>query len=111
MYDAPCTREDVVDLLASDDNNIPGGMLKTSAFRDFAADAQLRSCPVDLEVGDMYFFKSDSLHEVPGFTGDLARVVQATFIGCVGNTARPPLYQISLSLSLSGLAFLSLLVL
>ena len=90
MYDAPCTREDVVDLLASDDNNIPGGMLKTSAFRDFAADAQLRSCPVDLEVGDMYFFKSDSLHEVPGFTGELARVVQATFIGCA--TPARPLY-------------------
>ena len=28
-----------------------------------------------------YFFKSDAMHEVPGFTGDLARVVQATFIG------------------------------
>ena len=27
------------------------------------------------------FFKSDAMHEVPGFTGDLARVVQATFIG------------------------------
>ena len=25
--------------------------------------------------------KSDAMHEVPGFTGDLARVVQATFIG------------------------------
>ena len=29
----------------------------------------------------MYFFKSDSLHEVPGFAGSLARIVQATFIG------------------------------
>lgn len=82
MYDAPCTRTDVAEFLADDGNNaILGGMVETSAFREFAETANLRAFPVDLEVGDMYFFKSDAMHEVPGFTGSLARVVQATFIG------------------------------
>ena len=129
MYNAPCTRTDVAELMADERNQIPGRMLKTSAFRDFATHSRLPACPIDLEVGDMYFFKScaagrlaachhlsgslterlmaecvscaelllplllllsrltkargarDSLHEVPGFAGDKARVVQATFIG------------------------------
>ena len=58
MYNAPCTRTDVAKLLADPRNTIPGRMLKTSVFRDFATQNQLPSCPIDLEVGDMYFFKS-----------------------------------------------------
>ena len=29
----------------------------------------------------MYFFKADSVHEIPAFTGDYARMNLATFIG------------------------------
>eukprot|EP01043_Picozoa_sp_COSAG02_P072429 COSAG02_NODE_13645_length_1367_cov_1.684543_1_plen_367_part_00 len=58
MYNAPCTRTDVAELMADPRNTVPGRMLKTSAFRDFATHTQLPSCPIDLEVGDMYFFKS-----------------------------------------------------
>ena len=35
---------------------------------------------VTLGVGDMYVFKADALHEVPGFGGTKARVVLASFV-------------------------------
>jgi hypothetical protein len=82
MYQAPCTRPDVASFLeAQEQNMIGGGMLSTDAFRAFAKQVGLPAAPIDLVPGDMYFFKSDSLHEVPGFSGSLARIVQATFIG------------------------------
>jgi hypothetical protein len=39
------------------------------------------STTVDLAIGDMYFFKSDSVHEAAGFGGSRARSVLCTFIG------------------------------
>ena len=36
---------------------------------------------MQLEPGDLYFFNTRCIHEVPGVDGDLARVVLATFIG------------------------------
>ena len=53
MYDAPCTRSDVAEFLADDGHSIPGGMVQTATFRDFAERAGLRAYNVDLEVGDM----------------------------------------------------------
>ena len=45
--------------------------------RDFSS--KLVCC---LQVGDMYFFKSDSIHEVPGFVGSLARMNMGQPIRC-----------------------------
>jgi len=36
---------------------------------------------VVLQPGDLYFFNTRSIHEVPGVAGELPRVVLATFIG------------------------------
>ena len=36
---------------------------------------------VVLEPGDLYFFNTGCIHEVPGIDGEDARVVLATFIG------------------------------
>jgi hypothetical protein len=36
---------------------------------------------VELEPGDLYFFNTGMIHEVPGVDGELPRVVLATFIG------------------------------
>ena len=48
--------------------------MRTDAFREYCAQTQLRSAAIDLKVGDMYFFKADSVHEIPAFTGDKARM-------------------------------------
>ena len=32
-------------------------------------------------IGDLYFFNTRLIHEVPGLPGELPRVVLATFIG------------------------------
>ena len=51
---------------------------------DFDAHSKAENVPsyaVNLKAGDMYFFKSDSMHSVPGFGGDRNRITLATFIG------------------------------
>lgn len=50
-------------------------------FRPVVESGVVPSAAVDLEVGDMYFFKSDSVHEAAGFGGSKARSVFCTFIG------------------------------
>jgi hypothetical protein len=56
-------------------------VLKSGRFREFAADRQIEQARVELEPGDLYFFNTGLIHEVPGVEGDLPRVVLATFIG------------------------------
>jgi hypothetical protein len=51
------------------------------SFRQFCAENPVASASVDLHVGDMYFFKTDNVHEAPGFGGSKARSVFCTFIG------------------------------
>lgn len=50
-------------------------------FRPVVESGVVPSAAVDLAVGDMYFFKSDSVHEAAGFGGTKARSVFCTFIG------------------------------
>ena len=50
-------------------------------FRPVVETGAVPSVPVDLAIGDMYFFKSDSVHEAAGFGGTRARSVFCTFIG------------------------------
>jgi hypothetical protein len=55
--------------------------LRTRTFHDYARSNDIEQVTVDLEPGDLYFFNTRCIHEVPGVDGDLPRVVVATFIG------------------------------
>jgi hypothetical protein len=50
-------------------------------FAEYAAEHPVPRVRVDLEPGDLYFFNTRSIHEVPGVAGKQPRIVLATFIG------------------------------
>ncbi|MFT5087734.1 MAG: hypothetical protein ACI906_000882 [Candidatus Latescibacterota bacterium] len=50
-------------------------------FSQYANDKEIEHCQVELEPGDLYFFNTRLIHEVPAISGDQARVVLAVFIG------------------------------
>ena len=60
------------------------GVLKAGRFHDYAAEHAVPSVRIELEPGDLYFFNTGMIHEVPGVAGDDPRVVLATFIGYSG---------------------------
>jgi len=55
--------------------------IKQSRFDEWKAEHDVTSVQVDLKPGDLYFFNTEMIHEVPGVDGDLPRIVLATFIG------------------------------
>ena len=55
--------------------------LKAGTFPEYAAGKNIASVEVALEPGDLYFFNTRGIHEVPGVAGDLPRIVLAAFIG------------------------------
>jgi hypothetical protein len=55
--------------------------LKEDTFHAYARQHGIANVEVCLEPGDLYFFNTRSIHEVPGVAGELPRVVLATFIG------------------------------
>ena len=55
--------------------------LREGRFHEFAAERQIDNVEVVLEPGDLYFFNTRTIHEVPGVAGEMPRVVFATFIG------------------------------
>ena len=55
--------------------------LKAGTFHEYAQQHQIENVEVCLEPGDLYFFNTRSIHEVPGLAGELPRIVLATFIG------------------------------
>lgn len=55
--------------------------LKDDTFHEYARARGIDSVEVCLQPGDLYFFNTRSIHEVPGVAGELPRVVLATFIG------------------------------
>jgi hypothetical protein len=57
------------------------GALDREAFHAYVQENHIDRYEVRLNEGDMYFFKSENVHEVPGFTGNRPRIVMATFIG------------------------------
>lgn len=84
IYNAPYSDPSTGAFIDAHTDFKPGGaagQLRTDAFREHCASTRMRSAPIDLAVGDMYFFKADSVHEIPAFTGDYARMNLATFIG------------------------------
>ena len=50
-------------------------------FREYAAAHGVEHCEVALEPGDLYFFNTRCIHEVPAVQGDDPRAVLAVFIG------------------------------
>lgn len=50
-------------------------------FDQYAKENNIQNCQVELEQGDLYFFNTRCIHEVPPVQGNRARIVLAVFIG------------------------------
>ncbi|HIG16792.1 MAG TPA: hypothetical protein EYQ31_05600 [Candidatus Handelsmanbacteria bacterium] len=55
--------------------------ITAGTFHDYAEQKQIGHCRVELEPGDLYFFNTRLIHEVPAVIGDDPRIVLAVFIG------------------------------
>ncbi|MBT3602590.1 MAG: hypothetical protein HN521_05925 [Candidatus Latescibacteria bacterium] len=55
--------------------------IDADTFDDYAKEKDIGHCQVELEPGDLYFFNTRCIHEVPEVKGDLPRIVLAVFIG------------------------------
>lgn len=55
--------------------------LAANTYPEYARRHDLGRCQVDLEPGDLYFFNTGLVHEVPAVVGDSPRIVLAVFIG------------------------------
>ncbi len=55
--------------------------LQQGTFHDYAREQGIENIEVVLDPGDLYFFNTRGIHEVPGVAGVLPRIVLATFIG------------------------------
>lgn len=55
--------------------------IENETFDKFATEKEIENCQVSLEQGDLYFFNTRCIHEVPPVQGTLARIVLAVFIG------------------------------
>ena len=56
-------------------------LLEAGTFHDYAAQKGIERVEVILEPGDLYYFNTRMIHEVPGLVGRDPRIVLATFIG------------------------------
>lgn len=55
--------------------------LTAGTFHEYAEQNNIDNVEVCLEPGDLYFFNTGAIHEVPGVAGELPRIVVAVFIG------------------------------
>ncbi len=55
--------------------------IAANAFHEYARQNNIEHCRVDLEPGDLYFFNTRCIHEVPAVEGADPRIVLAVFIG------------------------------
>ena len=55
--------------------------LASGSFHAYAAERHLGCRPVQLSPGDLYFFNTQCIHEVPALQGKAPRIVLAAFIG------------------------------
>ena len=55
--------------------------LEAGSFHEYAAERKIENCRVELDPGDLYFFNTGCVHEVPAVAGDQPRIVLAAFIG------------------------------
>ena len=54
-------------------------VLTDKSFPEYAARHRIERVQVNLEPGDLYFFFSENIHEVPRIVGDTPRAVLAIF--------------------------------
>lgn len=59
--------------------------IAANAFHEYARLNNVERCRVDLEAGDLYFFNTRCIHEVPAVEGSDPRIVLAVFIGYSDN--------------------------
>ena len=55
--------------------------LTQDTFHEHAEKEKIKNSQIHLDPGDLYFFNTRLIHEVPGVIGPLPRIVLATFIG------------------------------
>ncbi|MBX3013344.1 MAG: hypothetical protein KF832_17625 [Caldilineaceae bacterium] len=55
--------------------------MANGTFHDYAAENQIQNYRVDLAPGDLYFFNTRCIHEIPPLDGNNPRIVLAVFIG------------------------------
>ncbi len=55
--------------------------IEGETFDKYAIKNNIENCQVNLEQGDLYFFNTRCIHEVPPVQGTRARIVLAVFIG------------------------------
>lgn len=55
--------------------------IAAETFHQYAAANHIAQCRVGLEPGDLYFFNTRCIHEVPAIQGNSPRIVLAVFIG------------------------------
>ena len=55
--------------------------LQGNTFHQYAERNKIESCDISLGPGDLYFFNTGCIHEVPGIAATDARIVMAVFIG------------------------------
>ncbi len=55
--------------------------IDAETFPQYAAANNIAKCRVELKPGDLYFFNTRCIHEVPAVQGNLPRIVLAIFIG------------------------------
>jgi hypothetical protein len=55
--------------------------IEAGTFHDHAAGRGIGHCRVELNPGDLYFFNTRCIHEVPAIQGRMPRIVLAVFIG------------------------------
>lgn len=53
--------------------------LSGEKFRQYVAEKKIERVQIDLEPGDLYFFFSENIHEVPHIIGERPRIVLAIF--------------------------------
>jgi hypothetical protein len=53
--------------------------LEPGAFRQYVDEKGIERVQVHLEPGDLYFFFTENIHEVPHIAGDQPRIVLAIF--------------------------------
>lgn len=55
--------------------------INAGTFQQYAAERDIPRIQIQLEPGDLYFFFSENIHEVPPVTGEQPRIVLAAFVG------------------------------
>ena len=83
LYKCPWTQEieDMMEIHYLGLDEPEAAMLNTRKFEEYVEAKSLPKYEMHLSPGDLYFFRSDVPHRIPGFAGQRPRITLATFIG------------------------------